>query len=327
DGTVHEAYDKVAARTVLSDRGNQLWAYTDRPRAWDAWDIDETYENAGFEIDAVDSIDLVEEGPLRGAIRVTRSWRSSRFVQTYRLLAGSSQLEIDLDIDWHERLMLVRALFPTTIRSHEATFETMFGVHRRSTHRNTQFERARFEVSAHRFVDLSEPGYGVAILNDGKYGHSVLGGTIGISLVRGPLHPDPLADEGEHHVRYAIQPHAGDWVEADIVEIAQAFNAPMVVTRGSATGSRDGFVTVTGAPVGFAALKRAHDQDGIVLRLYEPHGNTGTTTLTFDRPVQSAARVSLLEEPVDRGVEVEVDGNSITFHLRPFELVSLLLKV
>ncbi len=323
DGTIHEAYDKLAARTLLTDRGNQLWAYTDRPRAWDAWDIDETYANAGMEIDAVDSLEVVESGPLRAAVRVTRTWRSSTFVQTYRLLAGSTQLEIESDIDWHERLMLVRTQFPTAIRSHEATFETMFGVHRRPTHRNTQFERARFEVSAHRFVDLSEPDYGVAILNDGKYGHSVLGGTIGMSLVRGPLHPDPLADEGSHHVRYAFQPHAGTWVDAGIVEIAQAFNAPMVATTGSTASG--GFVSVAGAPVGFAALKQAHDHDGIVLRVYEPHGNSGATTLSFSRPVRSVTRVSLLEEPASGNVEV--DGSSVTLHLRPFELVSLLLSV
>ncbi len=322
DGTIHEAFDKVESRSLLADRGNQLWAYTDRPRSWDAWDIDETYENAGVEINAVDLIEVTEEGPLRAAIRITRTWRSSTFVQTYRLLAGSSQLEIVSDIDWHERMMLVRTLFPTSILSHEATFETMFGVHRRPTHRNTPFDRARFEVSAHRFVDLSEPDYGVAILNDGKYGHSVLGGTIGMSLVRGPLYPDPLADEGEHRVRYAIQPHAGNWVDAGIVGIAQAFNAPMVAVHG-APADGDGFVSVDGLPVGFAALKQAHDQDGIVLRVYEPHGNSGTTTLAFDRAVQSAVRVSLLEEPVEG--EVALDGNTVTLHLRPFELVSLLL--
>jgi len=325
DGTIASGTDKEAGREVLADRGNQLWAYVDRPRAWDAWDIDETYESAGQEITEVERIEIVEEGPLRAAVRVTRSWRNSRFVQTYRLLAGSRQLDIENDIDWHERLMLVRAVFPTPIVAHEATGETMFGVQRRATHRNTQFERARFEVGAHRFVDLSEPDYGVALLNNGKYGHSVLGGTLGLSLVRGPLHPDPFADEGEHHFAYALYPHTGTWVEGGVVAAAQAFNAPLVATTGRADAANTGFVTVSGLELGFGALKQASDRDGLVLRVYEPHGNRGQSTLTFDRDVRAARYVSLLEEDVDG--DLHHDGNAVTIDLRPFEVVSLLLEL
>jgi alpha-mannosidase len=324
DGTIASAYDKEKQRSLLTDRGNQLWAYVDRPRSWDAWDIDETYENAGSEITNVDSLEIVEEGPLRGAVRVSRTWRSSRFVQTYRLLSGSKQLDIDTEIDWHERLMLVRAVFPTDVHAHEATYETIFGVQRRVTHRNTPWERARFEVGAHRFVDLSEPDYGVALLNDGKYGHSVVGGTIGVSLVRGPLHPDPFADEGEHHFGYALFPHVGNWVEGKVVQAAQAFNAPMVAASGSVPATSDGFVTISGVELGFGALKQAHDRAGIVLRVYEPHGSRGMSMLTFDRPVANATLVNLLEEDVEG--YVTVDGNKVTISLRPFELVSLLLE-
>ncbi len=326
DGTLHRVYDKRARRETLSDRGNQLWAYVDRPRSWDAWDIDETYENASMEIDGVDSIEVVEEGPLRAAVRVTRTWRSSRFVQTYRLLAGSSRVDIDTNIDWHERLMLVRALFPTTVRSHEATFETMFGVQRRATHRNTSWERARFEVGAHRFVDISEPGYGVALLNDAKYGHNALGSTLGISLVRGPLHPDPFADEGEHHFTYSLFPHTGDWVEGGVTREARTLNAPMVVTAAAsgATG-RDGFVTSTGAELGLAALKQAHDNDGTVLRVYEPHGSRGRATLQLAGQPTSVTRVTLLEEPADGG-EITLDGSTVSFEIGPFEIVTLLIE-
>jgi alpha-mannosidase len=326
DGTLHRVYDKRARRETLSDRGNQLWAYVDRPRAWDAWDIDETYENASMEIDGVDNIEVVEEGPLRAAVRVTRTWRSSRFVQTYRLLAGSSRLDIDTQIDWHERLMLVRALFPTAVRSHEATFETMFGVQRRATHRNTSWERARFEVGAHRFVDLSEPAYGVALLNDAKYGHNALGNTLGISLVRGPLHPDPFADEGEHHFTYSLFPHTGDWVEGGVTREARTLNAPMVVTAAAANASgRDGFVTSTGAELGLSTLKQAHDRDAIVVRVYEPHGSRGKANLRFAERPASVTRVTLLEEPAEGG-EITLDGSTASFEIGPFEIVTLLIE-
>ncbi|HYH10932.1 MAG TPA: glycoside hydrolase family 38 C-terminal domain-containing protein, partial [Thermomicrobiales bacterium] len=265
-------------------------------------------------------------GPLRAAVRVTRKWRSSRFVQTYRLLAGSSRVDIDTRIDWHERLMLVRALFPTTVHSHEATFETMFGVQRRATHRNTSWERARFEVGAHRFVDLSEPGYGVALLNDAKYGHNVIGSTLGISLVRGPLHPDPLADEGQHHFTYSFFPHVGDWVEGGVTREARSLNAPMVVTAAaSGTIDREAYVTSTGHELGLGALKRAHDRDGAVLRVYEPHGSRGQAKLAFAAGPSSVSRVTILEEPAE-GSGITLDGNNVSFEIGPFEVVSLLIE-
>ena len=326
DGTLRRVYDKRAQRETLSDRGNQLWAYVDRPRAWDAWDIDETYRNAGMEITEVDSIEVVEEGPLRAAVRVTRTWRSSTFVQTYRLLAGSSRVDIDTRIDWHERLMLVRALFPTTVQSHEASYETMFGVQKRATHTNTTWERARFEAGAHRFVDLSEPGYGVALLNDAKYGHNALGGTLGVSLVRGPLYPDPFADEGEHHFTYSLFPHAGNWVEGGVTREARALNAPLVVTEtGTDAGDRASFVASTGLELGLGTLKRAHDGDGTILRVYEPHGARGRAELTFTDAPSSVSRVTILEEPTE-GSGITLDGNTASFEIGPFEVVTLLIQ-
>ena len=325
DGTLKRVFDKRASRETLSKRGNQLWAYVDRPRAWDAWDIDETYRNAGMEITDVDSIEVVEEGPLRASVRVTRTWRSSTFVQTYRLLAGSSRVDIDTKIDWHERLMLIRALFPTTVQSHEATFETMYGVQKRATHTNTTWERTRFEVGAHRFVDLSEPGYGVALLNDAKYGHNAIGGTLGVSLVRGPLHPDPFADEGEHHFTYSFFPHTGNWVDGGVTREARSLNAPLVVTATASSASdRDAFVTSTGLELGFGALKQAHEGDGIVLRVYEPHGSRGQASLTFANAPASVTRVTLLEEPAE-GSEITLDANTVTFEISPFEVVTLLV--
>ncbi len=164
----------------------------------------------------------------------------------------------------------------------------------------------------------------MALLNDGKYGHSVLGGTIGVSLVRGPLHPDPFADEGEHHFRLALHPHAGSWVEGQVVQAAQAFNAPMVAVRVAGEPSPHGFVQMSGGEVGCGAMNRPHDRAGVILRVNEPHGSRGTTALVFDRPVANARRVNLLEEDIEG--DVSVDGNDVSITVRPFELVTLLLE-
>lgn len=326
DGTLHSVFDKRVERETLKDRGNQLWAYSDKPRAWDAWDIDETYETIGDEILSVDGLEIVEEGPIRAAVKVTRHFRSSTFVQTYRLMAESSRVDIVTEIDWHERLVLVRTKFPTTIHTHEATYETMYGVHKRPTNRNNNWERARFEVSAHRFVDLSEPDYGVALLNDAKYGHNAVDGMMGMSLIRGSMDPDPTADEGEHSFTYSYFPHTGDWIEGGVTAEARILNAPMIVTEVAAEAKgKAAFVKNEGVKLSLGTVKKAHDRDGITLRVYEPHGVRGLTSLTFDRKIKSMERTNLLEEDIE-GEDVTVDGATASFKVRPFEIATFVIK-
>jgi len=224
-------------------------------------------------------------------------------------------------VDWHERQVLLRALFPLKVRSHEATFETMYGAVKRPTHRNTSWDAARFEVGAHRFADLSEPGYGVALLNDGKYGHSARGNVLGISLLKSPLYPDPLADEGEHRFTYSLLPHPGDWTAAGVSREAFALNSPLfAAVNGGAPSTSYGFVAAEGGELGLGGLKGAEDGRGVILRLYEPHGARGPAALRFSSGVERAERVNLLEERVGT---VAVRGGEVLLDVRPFEVLSL----
>ncbi|MDQ3514563.1 MAG: glycosyl hydrolase-related protein [Chloroflexota bacterium] len=333
--------DLAAGREVLDGPGNQLWAYTDKPRGWDAWDVAESYPDEGEPITAVEAIEVAEDGPLRAAVRVRRTWRGSRVDQTYRLLAGSGRLDIVTELDWHERAVLLRARFPLAIHTHEATFETMYGVVRRPTHRNTSWDQARFEVSGHRFADLSEAGYGVALLNDAKYGFSVEGGVLGISLLRSPRYPDPYADEGPHRFTYSLFPHTGDWTTGGVVTEALSLNSPLVAVAvtggGEATAPGDGpaagsgqagFVTLAaGLPLSLGSLKGAEDGDGLILRLHEPHGARGAVTLRFATAPASVEVVNLLEVPVDReDAAPDQSGDTVTLAVRPFEVVTLRLR-
>jgi len=322
DGTLHGVYDREAGREVLAGRANQLWAYTDKPRNWEAWDVDEGYEQEGEEISSVESIEITESGPLRASVRVIRRWRGSTIAQTYRLLSGSRRLDVESYVDWHERRVLLRTLFPLAIRSHETTSETMFGALRRPTHHNTPWDATRFEVSAHRFCDISEPGYGVALLNDGKYGHSAKGNVVGISLLRSPLYPDPFADEGEHRFIYSLFPHPGDWIAAGVAREAFALNAPLfpVMAQGDALPEGFSLLEGEGLELALGSLKLAEDGDSVILRLYEPHGARGECTLRFARPVERVERVNLLEEAEG---SVEVHGGAVSLGVRPFEVVTL----
>jgi alpha-mannosidase len=328
DGTLRHVVDKVVGgREALADRGNQLCVFVDKPRTYDAWDIEENYENEGVEIRSVESIEIIETGPLRGAVRVRRAWRDSRIEQTYRLLAGSRRLDIATDIDWHERQTYLQARFPLAVHSHEATYETLYGVIRRPTHRNTSWDAARYEVSGHRFADLSEPDYGVALLNDAKYGYSADGNVLTLSLLRSPLYPDPGADEGHHAFTYSLFPHPGDWTEGNVVGEAFALNSPLIAVPAAGDGSHEGmdhFLALDGLPLSLGSLKRAEDGEGLILRLCEPHGNRGRATLRFPRPVQQVERVNLLEEAGSGSVPVlSDDGLTVQLDVRPFAIVSL----
>lgn len=321
DGTLHRIYDVEAGREVLDGRGNQLWAYADKPPNWDAWDVDQDYEMEGEEVPGAEGVAVLEDGPLRAAVRAERHFGGSGISQTYKLFCGSRRLDIETGVDWHERQVLLRALFPVSVRSHEATFETMYGVVRRPTHRNTSWDAMRFEASAHRFCDVSEPGYGVALLNDGKYGHSARDNVIGISLLRGPLYPDPLADEGEHRFTYSLFPHPGDWTRAGVAREALALNSPLVaVEAGGGTPGASSFVEAGGLEVALGSLKAAEDKRGCILRLYEPHGARGRCRLRFPGGVRSAEKTNLLEDP---GEDLEVVGDEIQLDIRPFEVITL----
>ena len=221
----------------------------------------------------------------------------SKIVQTVRLWANSARLEFKTDIDWHQRRVLLKARFPLAIRSDHATFECAHGVIRRPTHRNTSWEEARFEVAAHRFVDLSEHGYGVALLNDGKYGHHALHNELGLSLLRSPVYPDPLADEGRQSFTYALFPHQGDWLSGGVLAEAEDLNQPLLARAVKAdTASTWVAAAIEGLSLGLAGFKPAEDGSALILRTYEPAGARGKIGLSLAEGWKLGDEVNLLED-------------------------------
>jgi alpha-mannosidase len=304
DGTIASLVHKPSGREALEGRGNQLWVYAqDKPRNWDAWDIEEDYEKSGEEIAALESLEVAAESPHYAALRVSRRWRHSRIVQEIGLSANGRRLDIRTHLDWRDRRALLRSLTPAKVRARHAIAECAFGVIERPTHENTSWEAAAFEWTAHRFVDLAEPDFGLALLNDAKYGHSVRGNVLGLSLVRSPIYPDPLADEGEQKFTYALMPHEGPWRESVRAE-AEALNQPLFALP--VTGVAEGLLrplTVEGLPVALAGLKGAEDGDGLVLRVYEPAGARGAARPALPEG-WTAAPVDLLERRSEAGAEI-----------------------
>ena len=232
------AGDLVADRQVLADdgRGNLFQLHDDHPRAFDAWDVDRSYFDQVTDLVAVDSVEVVERNPLRSGVRFIRSFGASSITQTMRLSAGSRRLEFHTDVEWHERHRFLKVAFPVAVRSARATYEIQHGHLERPTVANTSWDEARFEVCGHRWADLSEPGYGVALLNDCKYGYDIRGHTIRLSLLRAPGFPDPEADQGSHHFAYALFPHEGDLRDAGVIAEAEHFNLPLTLLAGQGEG-------------------------------------------------------------------------------------------
>ncbi|WP_369231678.1 alpha-mannosidase [Streptomyces sp. R21] len=330
DGTLASVRDLVAGREVLADKGNLLRLHTDLPNYWDAWDIDKHYRNRYTDLLDPESVTVVEDGPLLGALKVERAFgKGSRITQTITVRAGSPRIDIETDIDWHEAEKIVKAYFPVDIRAPHSSAEIQFGHVQRPTHTNTSWEAARFEVYSHRWVHIGEPGYGVAVINDSTYGHDVTrtvredGGTtttVGLSLVRAPRVPDPEADQGRHRFTYALLP--GATIE-DAVAEGYALNLPLRVA--DAAGAARPVVSVDGDGVTVEAVKLADDGSGdVVVRLYECRGGRASGVLRTGFPLADAHITDLLERPL---APVDADGDTVAVSLRPFEVQTLRLAV
>ncbi|MEM1428000.1 MAG: glycoside hydrolase family 38 C-terminal domain-containing protein [Pseudomonadota bacterium] len=327
DATLTRIFDKRAAREVLKDgqAGNRLQVFEDRPISWDAWDIDAFFEDRGEVVGGLTRFEIVEAGPLRAAIWIERAYRSSRITQQIRLCAASPRIDFVTDVDWQETHLLLKVAFPVAVFSPVATYEIQWGSIMRPTHRNTSWDYAKFEVPAQRWADLSEADYGVALLNDCKYGYDVHKDVLRLSLIKSATMPDPTADRGPHRFTYALLPHLGDWRRGEVIKQAWSLNAPAVAERSFRTALGGKPLVSSPAPnVVIETVKVAEDRAGLVIRLFEANRARGPVEIRFSRPLAEARRCTLLEVP--EGPPLAVDGTTLPLTLRPFEIVSLRVR-
>ncbi|WNF30329.1 glycoside hydrolase family 38 C-terminal domain-containing protein [Streptomyces sp. C11-1] len=327
DGLIASVYDVAAGREVLAPgaRANLLQLHPDHPNHWDAWDIDRHYQRSRTDLTAADAVSLVEEGPLRAAVRVVRSFGRSTVVQELRLAGGSRQLDIETEVDWQESEKVLKAAFPLDVHAERSTAEIQFGHVHRATHDNTSWDAARFEICAHRWLRVAEPGYGVALLNDSTYGHEVtrtphpegLGTTVRLTLLRAPHSPDPLTDLGTHRFRYALAPGAE---VTDAVREGLALNLPLRAAVAPVVPA----LVATGHPaVTVESVKLADDRGGdVIVRIYESAGGRARARLAVSFPVAGARITDLLERPLHPAV---TDGEELVLELRPFQILTVRL--
>ncbi|WP_030621377.1 alpha-mannosidase [Streptomyces fulvoviolaceus] len=320
-GLLASVHDLAADREVLCGPGNLLQLHPDHPNAWDAWDIDRHYRRRHTDLTDTESVELVEDGPLRASVRVTRTFGKSRITQEIRLTAASHRLDVVTEVDWQESEKVLKAAFPLDVHAERSTAEIQFGHVHRPTHTNTSWDAARFEICAHRWLRVAEEGYGVAVLNDSTYGHDVtrtphdsgLGTTVRLTLLRAPHSPDPETDLGTHRFTYALLPGAS---VGDAVAEGLALNLPLRVAEAPPVRP---LVHVDDPAVTVESVKLAEDRSGdVVVRLYESRGGRARATLAADFPVARAEVTDLLERPQQE--------SPLSFELRPFEILTLRLR-
>jgi alpha-mannosidase len=340
-GDITRLYDKAARREVLPPGAvaNQWQAFEDRPMDFDAWDIDIYYDDKMWLADPATSITVIEVGPLRATLEIRRRILHSEYVQRISLTHNSPRLDIATTIDWQEQHILLKVAFPVDILSPVATHEIQWGNVQRPTHRNTSWDWARFETCAHKWIDLSEGGYGVSLLNDCKYGHDVQANVMRLTLLRSPTLPDPNADQGEQQFAYSLYPHTGNWDENTVRE-AYALNDPLIVrmkgvpggppTQSVGHGQAGRLTTFSPHPsslilcdvpnIIIETIKRAEDGQGFIVRLYESRRKRGEITLTTAFDLAGAWRCTLLEENQS---EVAAEANRVGLAVKPYEIVTL----
>jgi alpha-mannosidase len=264
---------------------------------------------------------------LRVAVRLSAR---SALVQRIVLARDAVRLDFATEVDWDENRRFLKVEFPTTVFNAQATFETQFGHLQRPTHRNTSWDWAKFEVCAHKWADLSEYGFGVALLNDCKYGHAVEGSVMRLSLLRSPKAPDATCDIGHHSFVYSVMPHSGSFQAAGVIQEAYNLNVPLVLAPADSAvcPSAPPLFDVSHKGVILETVKRAEEpgEHAVVVRLYEAHGGTHTVTIRTSLPYRRVETVNILEEPISESpwqLRPGPEPNTVLATFTPFRILTL----
>jgi alpha-mannosidase len=270
-----------------------------------------------------------KDGPLFTSFSTLHRFSNSSFDREIRFYKDIPRIDIIFNANWQERNRLLKVAFPTTLTSTRALFEIPYAVIERPSDGRklpsgtfTPPTDGGHEVPALTFanIDSTDGSYGVAILNDCKYGYDVKNGSVRLTLLRGPVDPDPQADIGYHKASYAIYPHQGNWQEAEVLKRGWEFNNPLIVFQ---TTNHEGklppewgFLKVEGDAIA-TAIKLAEDSNSLIIRLVEFNGRKARATLTFPSPISSAYETNLLENRIK---QLPFNGNQIALNLSPYEI-------
>lgn len=326
NGEVISACDKEEKRSILQDgtKGNVFTLYTDRSVSFEAWDIDVYYLKCKLETAHSTSPAKIEYGPLRSSIHFALAIGSSTLDVETVLESDSKLLTFNVKTDWREARRMLRVTFPANMLTDQASFDIQYGYLKRSMNSNTSWEAAQFEACGQRYVDISSEDYGVALVNDCKYGHRVKNSILDLCLLRSPKWPDWEADQGKHEFSYGLLPHKNALSRSDVMETAACFNrAPLTFAGLDAAGFRAP-CHVEGNGITLEVVKKAEKSDDLILRIFENRGEHNKGKLILHENCQ-VVETNLIEWE-DAPEASCIENSTVDLTMRPFEIRSYRLK-
>ncbi|MDO5022429.1 MAG: alpha-mannosidase [Eubacteriales bacterium] len=318
-GLISRLYDKENDREVLKagTQGNLFKMYEDKPIYYDNWDIDIYYTEKSWPATALDKFEWSDIGEVSATLYVERKISKSIIKQKIKFYANERRIDFDTYVDWKQSQHLLKVHFPVNILSDEASFDIQFGNITRKVHTNTSWDIARFESCGQKWVDMSEGHYGVSILNDCKYGHSIKDGNIALTLIKSGIEPNPVTDQEEHYFTYSLYPHAGALIEGGTIKEAYCLNQPSLFVKGAGLQREFSLCNVSKPNVMVETIKKAEDGNGIIVRMYETDKALTKAEFTWKRPVTQVIECNAIEEKIK---EIPLNNNSFAFEIKPFEI-------
>ena len=319
-------FDKTENREVLKEgKAIKFRAFEDFTHDFDAWELHRYYTEKEYEVNDVVDVCVVTDND-RAGLKVTRKFVNSTITDTVYLYDNEKYIGFEDDIDWNIEHILLKREFPIDVVTDKATCEIQFGSAERPTHKNTPWDAAKFEVCAHKYVDVSQTDFGAAVINDSKYGYSLIDNNISLSLLKGATYPDPNADKGKHNIKYALYTHSGSVNSSDTANVAYKFNNPAYAVASEGLGSLDSeysLVKCSEDNVFVETVKLCEDSDDVIVRMFEAKRMSKNVTVTFGFDVKEVYLTSLLEEETEK---LTVKDNSVTLKVKPFEIITLKIK-
>lgn len=337
NGAFSRLFDRRAGRELLpkGEAGNRLEVYEDRPLEFDAWNIDAAYREQMWDIGGA-ARRIKENGPVRAVISVKRRFMDSEICQDICFYRHTARIDFKTQVEWRESQLLLKAAFPLDMNAAQADYEIQFGNVKRPTHENTAWDQARFEVCAHKWADLSEYGYGAALLNDCKYGYDIHNHVMRLTLIKSGIFPNPQADQGLHVFTYALFPHKGDFREGDVIREAYSLNCPLNAQPAlGAYPGRCSFMELSEPNILADTVKLAQDGDGVIVRMYEAWGKRTRVRVSFPMAFGTAEAVcrprawecGCIEQPLEEGPgELPWRDGALELELRPYEIKTIRLR-